>query len=225
VSPPRVRTDPPDPGSGGVVPPGAYVPIRRGRWPTGRTPRWVLLAVAAFVAVGVLVGLAHQPSPSERSSDLRGFLADMRTDIESCAGGVSESLTALRQLGPLPSSNTSEVKDTISIATYGASNCSPANSMPLDDLDQYQVTESLASFRLDRVVTGLVNWAAPDAIDVQTDVVAVLRAGDARARSSALAALQLAIRKLDAQRAAVDSIMEHAITSLSAHAAPPALPG
>ncbi|HEV2241948.1 MAG TPA: hypothetical protein VGR98_12975 [Streptosporangiaceae bacterium] len=212
MSPP-VRTEPP------------YVPIRRGRWPVGRTPRWLLLAVAALVVAAVLVGLAHRPSPSQRAADLRAFLADMRTDIQSCAGGVGESLTALRGLGPLPSPKTSEVKDTISIAAYGASNCSPANSMPLDDLDQYQVTESLASFHLSRVVTGLVNWAAPDAIDVQTDVVAVLRARDARARSSAMAALQRAISRLDAQRAAVDSIIENASRSLSANAAPPALPG
>jgi hypothetical protein len=212
VSPP-VRTDPP------------YVPLRRGRWPTGRTPRWALLAVAALVAAAVLVGLAHRPSQAQRASDLRGFLADMKTGIESCAGGVGESLAALRGLGPLPSNNAAEVKDTISIATYGASNCSPANSMPLDDLEQYQVTESLASFHLNRVVTGLVDWAAPGAIDVQTDVVSVLRASGAQARSKAMAALQLAIRKLDAKRSAVDSIIEHAITSLSANAAPPALPG
>jgi hypothetical protein len=212
MSPP-VRTEPP------------YVPIRRGRWPVGRTPRWLLPAVAALVAAAVLVGLAHRPSSAQRAADLRAFLADMRTDIQSCAGGVGESLAALRGLGPLPSAKTSEVKDTIGIATYGASNCSPANSMPLDDLDQYQVTESLASFHLNRVVTGLVNWAAPDAIDVQTDVVAVLRARDARARSSAMAALRRALSRLDAQRAAVDSIIENASRSLSANAAPPVLPG
>jgi hypothetical protein len=212
MSPP-VRTEPP------------YVPIRRGRWPVGRTPRWLVPAVAALVAAAVLVGLAHRPSSAQRAADLRAFLADMRTDIQSCAGGVGESLAALRGLGPLPSPKTSEVKDTISIATYGASNCSPANSMPLDDLDQYQVTESLASFHLNRVVTGLVNWAAPDAIDVQTDVVAVLRARDARASSSAMAALRRALSRLDAQRAAVDSIIENATRSLSANAAPPVLPG
>jgi len=182
-------------------------------------------AAAVLLVIAVLVALAHRPSQAERASDLRGFLHDMTTDIQSCAGGVGESLTALRQLGPLPSRNASEVRDTISIATYGASNCSPANSMPIDDLDQYQVTESLASFRLDRAVTGLVNWAAPDAIDVQTDVIAVLRASDAQARSTAMAALQRDISKLDAQRAAVDSIVERAIRSLSADAAPPRLPG
>jgi hypothetical protein len=208
-----VRTDPP------------YVPIRTTRWPVGKTPRWLILAGVALIAATVLVGLAHKPSPGERAADMRGFLYDMNADIESCAGGVSESLTALHGLGPLPSSNTAEVNDTIGIATYGASNCSPANSMPLDDLDQYEVSESLASFHLGNVVTGLVNWAAPDAINVQTDVVAVLKATTAQARSKATAALQQAIRTLNAQRAAVDSIMEHAIRSLSMRAAPPSLPG
>jgi len=149
----------------------------------------------------------------------------MTTDIESCAGGVSESLTALHGLGPLPCQNPAEVQDTIGIATYGSSNCSPANSMPLDDLNQYQVQESLASFHLDTAVTGLINWAAPDAINVQDDVVTVLRAGNAPARGAAMTQLQQAIKKLDAQRAAVDSVIDHAIRSLSMHASPPSLPG
>jgi len=208
-----VRTDPP------------YVPIRRTRWPVHRTPRWLLLALALLIVAGVLVALVHKPSVSQRASDMRGFLSDMTTDIESCAGGVGESLTALRGLGPLPSKNTSEVADTVSIAAYGASNCSPANSMPLDDLEQYQVVESLASFNLGAAVTGLINWAAPDAINVQNDVVTVLRAPDAQARSSATTQLQRAIRTLDAQRASVDSIINRAIRSLSMHASPPSLPG
>jgi hypothetical protein len=208
-----VRADPP------------YVPIRHGRWPGRRTPRWALLALALLIVAGVLVGLSHKPSTSQRATDMRGFLNDMTTDIESCAGGVSESLTALHGLGPLPSQNPAEVQDTIGIATYGSSNCSPANSMPLDDLNQYQVQESLASFHLDTAVTGLINWAAPDAINVQDDVVTVLRAGNAPARGAAMTQLQQAIKKLDAQRAAVDSVIDHAIRSLSMHASPPSLPG
>jgi hypothetical protein len=88
------------------------------------------------------------------------------------------------------------------------------------------VTESLASFRLARVVTGLVNWAAPDAENVQTDVAKVLAAPpDSQAKASATAALQQALRKLDAQRSSVDAIMDSAIRSVSAHATPPSLPG
>jgi hypothetical protein len=208
-----VRTDPP------------YVPIRHTRWPVRRTPKWAFVALAVLIVAGVLVGLAHKPSGSQRATDMRGFLNDMTTDIQSCAGGVGESLKALRQLGPLPSQNTSEVHDTIGIANYGSSNCSPANSMPIDDLDQYQVEESLSSFHLAAAVTGLVNWAAPDAIDVQNDVVAVLSATSAQARSSATAQLQQAIKKMDAQRASVDSIIDRAIRSLSMHASPPSLPG
>jgi len=224
-------TTPPDPAAGysGAAgdPPGAqppYVPIRHSAWATRSTPRWVLGAIAVLVAGTVLVGLVHKPSQAERASDLRGFLTDMNTDIESCAGGVSESLSALHQLGSA-SANSSEVQDTISIATYGASNCEPANNEQIDDLEQYQVTESLASFHLGNVVTGLVNWAAPDAVDVQTDVATLLTAPSPAAKAKDVAALQRALRKLDAQRAAVDATMESAIRSLSAHAAPPSLPG
>jgi hypothetical protein len=98
----------------------------------------------------------------------------------------------------------------------------------LDDLDGYQVTESLASFHLGRVVSGLVAWAAPDALDAQTDVARVLQArqqGDPQAEASATTALQQALRKLNAQRSAMDAIMESANKSLSAHGTLPNLPG
>jgi hypothetical protein len=209
VSPP-VRTDPP------------YVPIRHTRWATRRTPRWVLLAIAAVLVGAVLVALVHRPSPTERAADFRGFLGDMEYDIGSCAAGVPQSLNALRQI---ESGASHDVKTAIYIATTGASNCSPANNELLDDLDGYQVTESLASFRLDRVVSGLVAWAAPDALDAQTDVARVLQAPNAQAKASDTAALQQALRKLNAQRSAVDAMMESANKSLSAHGTLPNLPG
>ncbi len=204
------RTDPP------------YVPIRHSRWPARRTPRWLVIAVLAVLAVAVLVGLARLPSTAERAADLRGFLHDMTTDIQSCAGGVDQSLTALHTIQAGRSQDTAA---TVTVARYGAANCSPANNELLDDLTQYQVTESLASFRLARVVDGLLTWAAPDAQRVQTDVADVLTATRPQARQAALAALQRAQARLDAQRATVYSIIETASTALSAHAAPPRLPG
>lgn len=222
-------TKPPGPVAGHTSPaggrPGAdppYVPIRRTGWATRHTPRWVLLALALLVVGAVLVALVHKPSQSERASDLRGFLSDMNYDIESCAGGVSESLTALHEIDTGASH---DVVTAVSIANTGAANCSPANNEQLDDLDNYQVSESLASFNLPSVVTGLVNWAAPDAQNVQTDVARVLQAPSPQAKGRDMAALRQALRKLDAQRAAVDATMESAIRSLSAHASPPSLPG
>lgn len=209
MSPP-VRTDPP------------YVPIRQTRWATRRTPWWVLAAVAVVLAGTVLVALVHRPSPAERASDFRGFLGDMEADIGSCAGGVPQSLTALREI---ESGTSRDVKTAVYIANTGASNCSPANNELLDDLDGYQVTESLASFRLGRVVSGLVNWAAPDAENVQTDVARILTARSAQAKAADAAALHQALRTLDAQRSAVDKIMESANRSLSAHGTLPNLPG
>jgi hypothetical protein len=198
-----------------------YVPIRHGRWPGRRMPRWLYVAGLLIVIAAVLVGVAVHPSRSQRATDLNGFLADMKTDIESCAGGVSESLTALHAIESGTSHN---VSTAIGIATYGASNCSPANSMPLDDLTGYQVHESLAQFRLDRAVNGLVTWAFPDAQRVQDDVAAVLRAHGA-ARAAANARLQHDLRVLNGQRSYVDKIMMTAVTATAATGRPPQLPG
>jgi hypothetical protein len=218
-------TQPPGPVTGQADPqPPPYVPIRHTAWATRRTPRWVLLAVVLIVVGVVLVALVHKPSQAERASDLRGFLSDMNTDIESCAGGVGESLTALHKLGPA-SANAAEVQDTINIANYGADNCEPANNEQIDDLENYQVTESLASFNLPSVVTGLVNWAAPDAVDVQTDVAALMAAPNPQAKTKDTADLQRALRRLNAQRATIDATIQAASRSLSAHASPPKLPG
>jgi hypothetical protein len=199
-----------------------YVPIRHARWPVRRTPRALLLAGLVLLVIAALVGLTQRPSTAQRAADLRGFVRNMNTDIESCAGGVSESLTALRAI---QSGASHDTPTAISIAQVGAANCSPANNELLDDLTQFQVTESLASFRLTRVVSGLVTWAAPDAQRVQTDVANALAASTPQGRASALAALRQARARLDVQRAAVDSVIASASAALSAHVAPPPLPG
>jgi len=199
-----------------------YVPIRHTRWPTRRTPRSLLLAGVVLLAGAVLVALVHRPSQAQRAADLRGFVSDMTNGIQSCAGGVGESLGVLRQA---EAGNTRDLTTAIYIANYGASNCSLANNELLDDLTGYQVTESLASYHLGRVVTGLINWATPDAQDVQTDVARILNARSQQAKSQATAALRKDLARLDAQRSAVDSVIESASRSLSAGAAPPVLPG
>ena len=203
------RTDPP------------YVPIRSTAWPVRRTPRWWFAAGLAIVVAGVLVGIAVHPSKSQRAADLNGFLTDMTTDIQSCAGGVRDSLTAMRAIN---AGTSHDVGTAIGIATYGSGNCSPANNMQLDDLVGYQVHESLASFRLDRVVYGLVDWATPDALRVQADVAAILRA-QGTARTAATTKLDSDLKVLDAQRAYLDKIMMAAISATGASGRPPPLPG
>ncbi len=197
-----------------------YVPIRHTAWPVRRTPRWLFAAGLAIVVAGVLVGLAVHPSRSQRATDLNGFLTDMKYDIQSCAGGVRDSLTAMRAIN---AGTSHDVGTAIGIATYGSGNCSPANNMQLDDLVGYQVHESLSSFRLDRVVYGLVDWATPDALRVQADVAAVLRA-QGTARAAATTKLDSDLKILDAQRAYLDKIMMAAMTAIGGHrtAAPPA---
>jgi len=173
----------------------------------------------------VAVGLVHKPSKAERAADLGGVLHSVTTDIQSCAGGVDESLQALRQVQAEGARSSSDVADAISIAQQGAANCSPANNELIDDLENYQVPESLASFRLPAVVTGLVNWAAPLAEQVQTDVANLLSAKTPQAKAAAQSALARAITALDAQRARIDSALNTAIKALDMRASPPRLPG
>jgi hypothetical protein len=204
-----IRTDPP------------HVPLRHGGWPIRKTPRWLFAAGALVLAGAVVVGLAHHPTQAQRAADMNTFLHDVTSDIQSCAAGVGESLTSLRTVGPAPSH---DLTTATSEATYGAANCSPANNELLDDLTQYQVSESLASYRLGRVVKGLVTWAFPDAMRVQEDVAAALPAQGA-ARAADMAKLQRDLTRLDGQRAFVDKIMKTAVTGTSATGKLPVLPG
>jgi hypothetical protein len=146
----------------------------------------------------------------------------MNTDVGSCAAGVRDAQSLLSKV---QSGATHDVKDAIALVDGGAANCSPANSMPMEDLVQYQVHESLASFHLQPVVNGLVIWAFPLAQRVQSDVAAVLGSRTPAARARASARLRRDRRALDAERAAIDSRITSADRSLAAHVPPPRLPG
>src|SRR5579859_1940260 len=110
-------------------------------WPVLRTPRWMLAGGLVLVAGLTLAAIPHHPSTAQRAADLRGMVHDLNTDIESCAGGVNDSITALRAI---QSGASHDVSTAVTIANTAAANCSPANSMPMEDLVQYQVPESLA---------------------------------------------------------------------------------
>jgi hypothetical protein len=190
-----------------------------------RTPRWVLLAIVLVVVATVVLSLVHRPSQAQRAADMRGFLSDVTADIESCAGGVGESLTALRLVDSGQAATSADVSDGISVAQQGAANCAPVNDEELDDLDNYQVAESLDSFGLVAVVSDLAAWAAPDAENVQNDVAAVLAAQTPAAKRLAQARLSHDLAILNAERAKIDGPINKAIKSLAMRAAPPNLPG
>jgi hypothetical protein len=201
-----------------------YVPMTTGGWPKHRTPRWVYGSFAALVVVGIAVGITVKPTTSQRAYDMKGFLGDMTTDIESCAGGVSESLSALHQIQAGTATTAADVSDAIVIAQNGAQNCGPATNEEIDDLQNYQVTESLASFKLAGVVTDLVNWADPDAVNVQAEVATLLQARGAQARSKAQAQLTIDLAALNQQRASINSVVDGAMKSLGMHQAGLKLP-
>ena len=190
-------------------------------WPVLRTPRWMLAAAAVLVAGLVLVAIPHHPSTAQRAADLRGMVTDVNTDIESCAGGVTDALTALHVV---ETGTSHDVKTAVTIASTAEANCSPGNNMQMEDLVQYQVPESLASFHLEGAVNDLVTWAFPLAQRVQADVATRVSATTPAAIAAATAQLREDQRALDAQRARIDQAFASASTALSAHASPPGLP-
>jgi hypothetical protein len=199
-----------------------YVPIRHSGWPVRRTPIWVLLAVLVLAGGAVLVALSHKPSHAQQASDLSAYMNDMNAGVESCAGGVRESQQAL---SAVEAGDTADLKTAVKLVNFNAENCSPANNEPLADLTQYQVTESLASFNLVTCTNDFVTWTFPYAMQAQLDMVSVLTATSAPARAAATATMAGELRKLDAERATIYSILRSAARATSDKAALPSLPG
>ena len=191
-------------------------------WPVLRTPRWMLAAGLVLVAGLVLAAIPHRPSTEQRAADLRGVVHDLTIDIESCAGGITDSLTALRAI---ESGTSHDVETAVTIANTAAANCSPGNSMQMEDLVQYQVPGSLASFHLDKAVNDLVTWGFPLAQRVQSDVATRLAATTPAEIDTASAQLRRDQQAMDAQRARINQAFTSASTALTAHVAPPSLPG
>jgi len=191
-------------------------------WPVLRTPRWMLAAGVVLVAGLVIAAIPHRPSVAQRAADLRGVVHDLTIDIQSCAGGVTDSLTALRAI---ESGTSHDVETAVTIANTAAANCSPGNSMQMEDLVQYQVPGSLASFHLDKAVNDLVTWGFPLAQRVQSDVASRLTATTPAEIERTSAQLRRDQQAMDAQRARINQLFIAASTALSAEVAPPSLPG
>jgi hypothetical protein len=194
----------------------------RSGWPVLRTPTWMTAAAVVLVAGLVLAAIPHHPSTAQRAADLRGVVHDLTTDIESCAGGVTDSLTALQAI---ESGTSHDVGTAVLIANTAVANCSPANNMQMDDLVQYQVPESLASFHLDVAVNDLVTWGFPLAQRVQADVATLVDARTKAEIDAASARLRRDQQALNAERARIDGLFSSASTALSADVPPPSLPG
>jgi hypothetical protein len=175
-----------------------------------------------LLVAAVAVGLSHRPTAGQRAADLRSFLHQINADVESCSGGVRESLFVLRQID----GGASQDKATaLSVANTAAANCSPANNELLVDLTAIQPPGSLASYHLQPAVTALIDWAAPRASRVAADVAAVLSHHGQPAELADRANLQQALRQLDAQRRVVYSALKPVIKALSPSSSPPVLYG
>lgn len=175
-------------------------------WATRRTPVWIFAVVVVIVAVTVVVSLVHKPSNAERATDFRGYLGDVNAGIISCAGGLRDALTALDKV---EAGDTADYSTAKGILTYNAQNCSPADNEPLQDFTNYQVPESLASFKLDTADNDVVRWAF-DAQSAMNDMAAVLAAKTPAAKAPANATLSAAMDKLNAERARIYSFWDKA---------------
>jgi hypothetical protein len=198
-----------------------FVPLRHTGWATRRTPLWVFAAVIVLIGGVVLVSLSHKPSTAQRAGDLSGYLKDVNAGIESCAGGTRDSMTAFNKV---QAGDKADLSAALGILAYNAQNCSPANNESLTDFATYQVTESLAQFPLDKADNDVITWAFPDAMDVQQDMLAVLRASTPAARTAAKATLSKALTTMDAQRAAIYAVWRNAEQTVGSTAALPYLP-
>jgi hypothetical protein len=198
-----------------------YVPLRHTGWATRRTPLWVFAAIILLIGGVVVVSLSHKPSTAQRAGDLSGYLNDVNAGIESCAGGVRDSETVYNKV---QAGDKADLSAALGILAYNAQNCSPANNEPLSDFANYQVTESLAQFPLDKADNDVITWAFPDALNAQQDMIAVLNASTPADRATAQATLTTALAAMDAQRTAIYGIWRNAEKSVGSSAALPYLP-
>lgn len=189
-------------------------------WATRRMPPWVIVAIVVIVAATIVLSLVHKPSQAERASDLRGYLGDVNTDIESCAGGMRDAMTAL---DTVESGDTADYSTAVGILQYNAQNCSPANNESLEDFTGYQVIESLASLNLDTADNDVITWCF-DAQTAQTDMLGVLEAKTPAAKAAATATLTAAMNKANAERATIYAIWRKAQQSTGESSTLPYMP-
>lgn len=172
--------------------------------------------------LGAVVGLSHRPTTSQRSADLSEFLQTLNTDVQSCAGGVRDSLYVLRTTD---SGASHDIPTAVSVASTGATNCLPTNNDPLAGLTGEQPPESLLSYHLDRATNALLTWGAIDASAVCTDVAAVLVSRGQPGEAAARAALSRDLTRMDKQRATVSALLKPAVKALAPKTGLLALPG
>lgn len=198
------------------------VPASRTGWPRLRTPKWMLLGAAVLLAGMVLAAWPTHPSTTQRAADLRSMVHDMTIDIQSCAGGVSDSMTALRAI---QDGSSTDVPTAETITVTAVNNCSPVNNTQMEDLIEYQPPESLAAYHLSAAVQDLWTWASPLAQRVQADAGTLIQAHGAAAIARAKTQLQTDQQAMDAERAKLDKLFTTASRALSANVSPPPLPG
>ena len=154
----------------------AVRPVRHTPWPSRRTP---LVAGGGRCAGGGggAVGLSHRPTQGSAPPTCAASSTSTPTSSPAPAASASPCSCCTVDAG-----TSQDVKTAVNVAKTASANCSPANNELLDDLTSVQTPESLASYRLGRAITALIDWAAPRAEQAAADVATVCPTAASRPR-------------------------------------------
>lgn len=178
------------------------------RWP-------VVVAPGHSIAIGVATDFTRPASNAGQPSALQTFYLSEQGDFSSCAGGLLDTLIALRVIltGACTERGTAE-----GIAVAGAQARSPASNGDLFDM---WASVPLAGFGLSTANNDLSTWCDPGAARVQS-MVSTFLADRARPGSPAARALDAALVVLERQGEHVQAPFD-AISAKSDGSAQPVL--
>jgi len=204
-------------GRTGTANSGAARPVRRPPRPAGRV---MIVGGVVVLVILALVSLGYHPTRAQRAADLDAYLNETMASVSTCAGSVTESLSAVTAV----KSGGHDRAAGLGATARGAGDCAPGTDRQLAEVGERQVPPSLASFHLGPAVVDLLRWADPDAEQVLTDAARLLRARGA-SQTTDESHLLRDLRALDARRAAIDHAFTAAIRATGAASKPPTLPG
>lgn len=132
-----------------------------------RRGHYALLGVAAVVLASVAVDIGHRATTSDRASDLRGFVNQVKSDLASCNASVRDSFAAYTEV---VSGRPDERKAAEGIVSGDEPNCTPVANSDLYDLATLEAPGTLRSFGVQTATGNLSSWAFPDAAATIADL-------------------------------------------------------
>jgi hypothetical protein len=143
-----------------------------------RRGHYVLLGVAAVVLASVATDIGHRASTSDRASDLRGLVNEVKSDLASCNASVRDSFSAYSEV---VRGRPDERSAAEGIVNGDEPNCTPVANSDLYDLATLETPGTLRSFGVQAATVNLSSWAFPDAAATISDLGQLLTHPDDQA--------------------------------------------